>query len=90
MDIATAPALSREIAEVVGRKPGRLIVDLSESPFMSAAGVAVLFDAHRRLRERRGRLVVISGSPHVRKLLALTGLAARATVVSTREEAALA
>ncbi len=54
---------------------------------MSAAGVAVLFDAHRRLRQHGGRLVVVSGNEHVRKLLSLTGLTARASVVSTRAEA---
>ncbi len=55
--------------------PGRrLVVDLSEVEHLSAAALAVLVAAHRRLRDGGGSLVVRRPSPAVVRVLRVSGL----------------
>jgi anti-anti-sigma factor len=64
------------------------VVDLSHTTYLDSAAIALLFDASKRLQERRQVLMIVTprGSP-VRRLLDLTGLSARVEVHDRLEDA---
>ncbi|SNR36026.1 STAS domain-containing protein [Actinomadura mexicana] len=94
LDIASAPSL-REPLEIALRDAGPLVViDLSEVTFCDAAGLALLTGA-RRLTEPDGvALVLAAPSPHMVRLLRVSGLSrifsVRPTVDAARIRSAAA
>jgi anti-sigma B factor antagonist len=53
---------------------GDVIVDVSDMEWVDVTGLAVLVDAHRRLRSQDRRLVLRGCGPRVRRALAVTRL----------------
>ena len=90
LDIHTAPMLDEALAGPSRRAGARVVVDLSEVPFMDSTGVSVLVVALKRLRESEGSLDLVVTSPRVLKVLALTGLDIVIPVHATLEEATTA
>jgi anti-sigma B factor antagonist len=52
---------------------GRLIIDLSEVPFMDSAGLGALIGGIRRAREAGGQVAVACSRPTLTRLLHTTG-----------------
>ncbi|MER6339901.1 MULTISPECIES: STAS domain-containing protein [Streptomyces] len=52
-----------------------LVVDLRPVPFLDCAALGVLCRARARIRERHGRLRLVSGSDRLRDIVRRTGLA---------------
>ena len=73
VDLATAPLLRAVLDTVVGRRPGRVEVDLSGATFVDAHALAALTAVRRRLAGRRATLVLRDPSPAVVRLLELSG-----------------
>jgi hypothetical protein len=61
-------------------------LDLSALSFMDCAGLRVLLAADARLGDTCGRLVIVSSSRQVRRLLDLTGASARLDIVCEPKE----
>ncbi len=72
LDLATAPALARELhaAQKTGSK--RVVVDLSELEFMDSSGLHELLRARTRASERDQRLSLRRGPRSVQRLFELT------------------
>jgi anti-anti-sigma factor len=71
----TAVARVREHLEAAqSEQPERLVVDLSQCPFVDAAALAMLLECHRRACRHGGVLSLAGCSPRVLRLLSLTGL----------------
>jgi anti-anti-sigma factor len=70
IDIASSPQLGRALLAFDGRP---VVLDLSRVSFLDAAGIAVVVQTDRRLRERGARLVLRDPAPLVRRLLEITG-----------------
>ena len=66
LDAYSAPGL-RESMALLTSVP-RLVVDLSEVPFIDSAGLVALVAGIRRVRDGGGRVVVCSAQRHVQKL----------------------
>lgn len=64
IDLANAPRLHEEVLAMAGDVVG-LVVDLTEVPYLDSAGVKVLFQLARELRQRDQSLLVTMpiGSP---------------------------
>lgn len=75
LDLYTAPSLREAALEAAGRGPSRLILDLTEVPFLDSSGLGVIVACLKHLREIGGDLVLVTAptSPPA-KLLSLTGL----------------
>lgn len=87
LDLASSPALEEELERVSGAQELDLvIVDLRELEFMDSTGLSVLIRAQQRTEEQGRRFGLVKGSQQVERLLSLTGVAARLTVVETPEE----
>jgi anti-anti-sigma factor len=71
LDAATVPRLRAALADVVGRRPGRVELDLADVTFCSSAAVTELRAAQRALP---GRLVITAARRPVRRVLELCDL----------------
>jgi RNA polymerase sigma-B factor len=76
VDRDNAPDLSDALLAVVRRTtPERaVLVDLTRVPFVDAAGIAVLVAVHEAARVREVPVTVVGLQPHVRRVVAISGL----------------
>ena len=86
LDLASSPALQEELDRVSASDAEMLIIDLRELDFMDSTGLSVLVRAHQRAEEQGRRLAMVKGPQQVQRLLSLTGVSDRLTVVDTPEE----
>lgn len=86
LDLASSPSLEGELERVCQSDAGVVIVDLRELEFLDSTGLSVLVKASRRAVEAGRRFALVRGRPQVQRLLELTGVADRLTVVDTPEE----
>ena len=63
-----------------------LIIDLRNLDFMDSTGLSVLVRAHQRTEEQGRQLAMVKGPQQVQRLLSLTGVADRLTLVDSPEE----
>ena len=66
---------------------GRLLIDLSEVPFMDSAGLGALMGGIRRAREAGGEVAVACSRPTLTRLLHTTGFDRIVPVTETLDEA---
>ena len=86
LDLASSPALEEELERVAQSDAQVVVVDLRHLEFMDSTGLSVLVRAHQRAEEQGRRLAMVKGPQQVQRLLSLTGVADRLTVVDTPEE----
>ncbi len=80
LDTQTAPHLAEELDELLVSGCVHVELDLSEVPFLAAAGLAVLARADHRFREASGRLLLVRPSVASLRVFSLTGLDAELTI----------
>jgi anti-sigma B factor antagonist len=66
----------------------RVVIDLSQVPFMDSAGLGALIGGIRRAREHGGEVAVACSRPTLTRLLHTTGFDRIVPVTATVEEAA--
>ena len=74
LDLATAEALTRTLADVARAGPTRVVVDLATLEFVDVVGLGALLRGARAVRAAGGDLVLASPSPMLRRMLALLDL----------------
>jgi anti-sigma B factor antagonist len=85
VDLSTAPALRRTLADATDSGSDHVAVDLRSVGFMDSMGLGVLIGARRRLTERAGDLALICVGGPVRRVLDVSGLAEIFTIVASDE-----
>jgi len=73
VDIVSAPELSGLVTELVNNGPHTLVIDLSGTTFMGAAGVRIIADA-RRVMPEGCPIILRRPTPFIRKVLEITGM----------------
>jgi anti-sigma B factor antagonist len=86
LDLASSPALEQELESGSAASAPLIVVDLRELEFMDSTGLSVLVRAHQRAAENGQRFAVVRGPQQVQRLLTLTGVAERLTLVDSPEE----
>jgi anti-anti-sigma factor len=88
VDLSNAAEIGAGLRGSIPQEAPGLVVDLSATRYLDSAGLHVLFDLGRRLRDRGQslRLVVPAGSP-VERLIGIVGMGAVAELFSTLKEA---
>lgn len=86
LDLASSPALQEELDRVSVSDSTLLIIDLRELDFMDSTGLSVLVRAHQRAEEQGRRLAMVKGPQQVQRLLSLTGVADRLTLIERPED----
>ncbi len=74
LDLQHAYAFDEEMRRLEQRHPRLLVLDLRALSFVDCSGVARILALHRRARRVGLRVVMVRGSPAVRRLLALTAM----------------
>ena len=85
LDAYSAPGLRESMALLISVP--KLVVDLSEVPFIDSAGLMALVSGIRRVRDGGGRIVVCSAQRHVQRLLDVVGFGTVVNVARNRDEA---
>lgn len=83
LDAATNPAF--RAAVLAGTDRERLVLDLSNVPFMSAGAIGVIARARIRMERGHGQLFVICPSPRLRRLFEIAGLADTLDILTTSD-----
>lgn len=86
LDLASSPALEEELERGSAAGAELVIVDLRQLEFMDSTGLSVLVRAHQRMTDAGKRFAVVQGPQQVQRLLSLTGVADRLTLVDAPEE----
>lgn len=86
LDLTTGGTLEERLRELRDADAELVIVDLREVEFMDSTGLSVLVRAHQRAQEAGHRLALVNGGSQVRRLLDITGIADRLTVVDAPEQ----
>ena len=67
--------------------PGRLVIDLSEVPYMDSSGVATLVEAMQVARRRNQKLILCSPQEKVKAIFEIARLDMVFKIVGSRDEA---
>ena len=73
IDGVNAAEVQAEIMDMIATSDGEMIVDLSETKYISSAGLRVLLAAHKKKRASGGEFYLRGVSPTVREILDVTG-----------------
>jgi anti-anti-sigma factor len=86
LDLYNAHTVRDALLDQAGRKPDRLVIDLSRVTFIDSTGLGVLIEARTRLPNRRAFLLASPGL-ETRRALEISGLDRHFTVHDTLDEA---
>ncbi|HEX3647101.1 MAG TPA: STAS domain-containing protein [Pseudonocardiaceae bacterium] len=87
VDVLTAPRLDRAMADVYGTRVTHVVLDLTEVPFLSSAGLSVLVDHHAR-GERDGiGLSVVASRRATLRAIQITALDRIIPLYATMDQA---
>jgi anti-anti-sigma factor len=86
LDLASSPALREALERESENGVELVILDLRQLVFMDSTGLSVVVRAHQRAVESRHRFAVVRGGKQVQRLLMLTGVGDRLTVIDDPEE----
>jgi anti-sigma B factor antagonist len=87
LDLAASPALEEALERVFTSGSGPIVIDLRRLDFMDSTGLSIIVRAHNRAVEGDRPLFVTRGPAQVQRLLALTGVADRLSLVEVPEDA---
>ncbi|MGI8710056.1 MAG: STAS domain-containing protein [Acidimicrobiales bacterium] len=88
LDAYTVAAFRDALGELAHRP--RVVIDLSEVPFMDSAGLGALIGGIRRAREHGGDVAVACSRPTLTRLLHTTGFDRIVPVTETLDDAVAA
>ncbi len=88
IDLHNSPELRKEILRLLdGRKPPRLVLDLSGVPYMDSSAIAVLVELLKPIRKNGGKICLCGLQPRVKGLLDIVRLDSVFTIAATQAEA---
>ncbi len=86
LDLASSPELEEQLERGIASDVEVLIIDLRALEFMDSTGLSVLVRAHQKATQAGKQFAVVKGPQQVQRLLSLTGVSERLTVVDTPDE----
>lgn len=88
LDMHNSPELRMELFELLGRtKAKRLVLDMSQVPYMDSSALAVLVEALKRVTRAGGRILLFNLLPRVQGLIEIARLTTVFIVCKTEQEA---
>lgn len=86
LDLASSPTLEAALERADSSDTELVILDLSELRFMDSTGLSVLVKAQQRAQDAGRRFAVVRGGHQVQRLLDVTGVGERLTLVDAPDE----
>ncbi len=90
VDVTTAPGLRSELSRLLAARKTRVVLDLTDVPFLDSTGLGVLVGRLRSIRLTGGDLVLVICNPRVLRNFNITGLDKVFVICATRDEAVAA
>lgn len=87
VDLSRSPVLRTEIADMQTRHPNRLVIDLTEVPYMDSSGVATLVEAMQVARKVGSKLVLCGMQNKVKAIFEIARLDMVFTIAENKETA---
>ena len=87
IDLNRSLDFQRSLLEVLDKKPGRIIVNLSGVPYMDSSGVASLVKLLSRTRKCGSQLTLVGLTKRVQSLFEITRLDVVFSICATEKEA---
>ncbi|MEE8155938.1 MAG: STAS domain-containing protein [Phycisphaerales bacterium] len=87
IDLSGAPALRQQLKQAQDARPGRVVVDLREVPYMDSSGLATLVEAMQIARKNQGKLIICALQQKVRSIFEIARLDMVFKIANTRDEA---
>jgi len=88
VDLSRSPVLRLEIAQVQKKNPARVVIDLSQVPYMDSSGVATLVEAMQTTRRSKGKLILCGMQHKVRAIFEIARLDMVFVIVDDLDKAA--
>ena len=85
LDPQTIPVLRAMLEDIERDAPPLIVVDLRELRFMDSSGLGELVHADRRARAERRRVVLVTGSAPIDRILLLSGVTGTSRRPPTRQ-----
>ncbi len=87
IDLSCAASLRSRLGEIQAQMPERLVVDLTNVPYMDSSGVATLVEGMQVARRNNSKLVLCNLQERVRSIFEIARLDMVFTIVNDIEEA---
>lgn len=88
IDMHSSPELRTHILDLVNKyKPKRLVINLTQVPYMDSSAFAVLVEALRRVRTLGGKVYLVNLQPRVQGLMEIARLGTIFTITKDEDEA---
>jgi anti-sigma B factor antagonist len=88
IDLHNSPELRTALLDLLTRaNPKKLILNLSQVPYMDSSAIAVLVEMLQKLRRAGGKICLTNLQPRVKGLLEIARLDSIFMLVATEEEA---
>ncbi len=86
LDLASSPALEDALERVFGSDPKLVVLDLRTLDFMDSTGLSIIVKAHQTADDHQLQLYLVNGPAQVQRLLSLTGVAERVSLIESPED----
>lgn len=73
LDVASAPILEKKISSLMDEGHYQLILDFSQVDYLSSAGMRVLLSAKKKLKAKKGALILFSVTDDVGEIFKMAG-----------------
>jgi anti-anti-sigma factor len=73
LDLGTGEEFAAHLAPIEQERPATIVIDLRDTGFVDSAGLTQLIGATRRARDEHRRVVLVTGSAAIDRLLAVSG-----------------
>lgn len=87
IDLTSSPVLRVELKRIQAERPNRMVIDLTDVPYMDSAGVATLVEAMQFARKSSTRLVLCGLQDKVRSIFEISRLDTVFTIVGDQSAA---
>ena len=88
IDLHNSPDLRGVLLELLAKhEPKRLVLNLSQVPYMDSSAIAVLVEALQKIRKSGGRVFLTDLQPRVKGLLEIARLDSIFSVVASEDDA---
>jgi stage II sporulation protein AA (anti-sigma F factor antagonist) len=88
LDLHTVKGIREQVDAALEKSGARtLLLDLSRVSFMDSSGLGFILGRYRFLRERKGRVILVSPRAQVRRVLALSGVEGIMEICASKEGA---
>lgn len=72
IDGSTAPKVQEHVLPLA-EVGGRILMDLTQVPYMSSAGLRMLLSVYRQISSRNGQVILVGLSEEIRDTMSITG-----------------